>query len=188
MGGFGSSRWLLHSKKLTVEDCLILNADTLTRDKILSSDSSSGSLYWRRKNGEKVASISYVLNHFDDEDQSEFFINYVVKRGQDEQEVSDLIFIESTKPYFGGDRWWFLCPLIKNGRICDKRVGRLYLPPNASNFGCRDCYDLTYTTVQKHDKCVDSLRRNPDALRALIEDIDNLDMSELMRVAKAYDW
>ena len=46
-------------------------------------------------------------------------------------------------------RWFFLCPLVANDRPCDRRVGKLYLPPGAKYFGCRHCNDLTYTSCRE---------------------------------------
>lgn len=43
---------------------------------------------------------------------------------------------------FGGKRFWFICPLVKNGQLCGRRVGVLY--KGGDYFGCRHCYDLTY--------------------------------------------
>lgn len=47
---------------------------------------------------------------------------------------------------------------------CQRRVRKLYLPPGAKYFGCRTCYKLTYQSVQEHDKRVDYLLKNPEAL------------------------
>jgi hypothetical protein len=44
----------------------------------------------------------------------------------------------------GGYRYWFICPLIREGAGCGRRVGVLY--QGGSYFGCRHCYDLTYTS------------------------------------------
>lgn len=55
----------------------------------------------------------------------------------------------STQLYWGAKRWWFVCPLSRNGVRCNQRVGKLYLPPGGKYFGCRHCYDLTYTSCQE---------------------------------------
>ncbi len=58
-------------------------------------------------------------------------------------------------PHFGGVRWWFVCPLVINGRLCRRCVQKLYLPPRGRYYGCRHCYNLTYTSSQeshKHDR------------------------------------
>lgn len=52
------------------------------------------------------------------------------------------VLLVSTACNFGGKRWWFLCPLTRNGRACGNRIGVLY--KNGSLFGCRHCHDLTY--------------------------------------------
>src|SRR5262249_33440709 len=57
--------------------------------------------------------------------------------------------LEATPTQFGGRRWWFLCPLIARGMACNRRAGKLYLPPGAKYFGCRKCHDLTYRSCQE---------------------------------------
>ena len=49
-----------------------------------------------------------------------------------------------TNCYFGGMRWWFICP------ECHRRVGILYKPRCSSFFFCRHCHDLTYDCCQDH--------------------------------------
>ncbi len=67
--------------------------------------------------------------------------------------------ITSTRCHFGGRRFWFHCPIVKDGTPCHRRVGKLYLPPGARYFGCRICYDLTYESCQEHNGRIDALRR-----------------------------
>ena len=58
----------------------------------------------------------------------------------------------STSPcHYGGVRYWFLCPLAKDGQPCQRRTTKLYLTGGAGYFGCRVCYDLTYKSCQEHD-------------------------------------
>ena len=57
--------------------------------------------------------------------------------------------LETTHSSRGGVRWWFLCPLVRDGRPCGRRVQKLYLPPNARQFGCRHCYGLTYQSRRR---------------------------------------
>jgi hypothetical protein len=52
---------------------------------------------------------------------------------------------------FGGRRWWFVCPLVVNGRACNRRVGVLYLG-GGKYFGCRPCHDLTYESSRESHK------------------------------------
>ncbi len=55
--------------------------------------------------------------------------------------------LTKTTCYYGNSRLWFLCPLFKNGVPCERRVGVLYKGDN--HFGCRHCYDLTYSSKNK---------------------------------------
>ena len=58
----------------------------------------------------------------------------------------------STRPHYGGLRWWFLCPLIVAGHACQRRVRKLYLPPGGNYFGCRHCGELNYTSQREADR------------------------------------
>jgi len=65
---------------------------------------------------------------------------------------SQVIPLETARPYLGGIRFWFVCD-------CGRRVGRLYLPFRQPAFRCRHCYNLTYQSAQEHDKCKDAIRK-----------------------------
>ncbi len=52
--------------------------------------------------------------------------------------------LATTPCRYGGVRYWFICPLSKNGVYCGKRVGVLY--KGNEYFGCRNCYNLTYSS------------------------------------------
>lgn len=50
--------------------------------------------------------------------------------------LSQEIGIVATRPTFGGERYWFLCPR------CDRRALHLYLPYDAADFACRVCHHI----------------------------------------------
>jgi hypothetical protein len=54
------------------------------------------------------------------------------------------VHLTTTPCNFGGERYWFICPLSKNGKPCGKRIGVLY--KDGDYFGCRNCYELTYSS------------------------------------------
>ncbi len=56
--------------------------------------------------------------------------------------------VVSTPCYFGGKRYWFICPLIKSGIPCRRRVGVLYSA--GKYYGCRRCCDLAYQSQQEN--------------------------------------
>jgi hypothetical protein len=74
----------------------------------------------------------------------------------------------ATRCNFGGVRYWFICPLVIDGKPCRRRVAKLYLPPGGKYFGCRHCYNLTYRSCKEHDKRVDAIVKNPKLLRAYL--------------------
>jgi hypothetical protein len=87
--------------------------------------------------------------------------------------------------HLGGCRWWGRYPLQRDGIECGRRVGKLYVPPGSRYFGCRRCHDLTYTSVQEHDKRVDALRRNPEALDRLLCNLEGVSTRDLILALKA---
>ena len=156
MGGFGSGIWKTLDKKATVEDCLILSAGKLMSLGRLKPNCSTynGSLAWTRTyTGEKIASIGIDTDCGDDSGTVRLY--YTCKNAG--ESVDCRIKIVATPLPWGGPRWWFICPLTVSGRYCGRRVGKLYLPNGARYFGCRRCYDLTYTSCQeshKFDACL----------------------------------
>lgn len=80
-----------------------------------------------------------------------------------------IIPIITTRPHLGGTRYWFRCPVVRDGKRCGRRVRKLYLPPGLNVFGCRDCYHLTYRSVQEHDDRKYKLARNLSAVEAAID-------------------
>ena len=58
------------------------------------------------------------------------------------QEIFYKIPLTTTPCFFGGIRYWFVCPWYSDGNYCGKRVGVLY--KGGKYFACRHCYNLTY--------------------------------------------
>lgn len=48
-----------------------------------------------------------------------------------------------TRPHFGGQRWWFVCP------VTGARVAKLYLPPGGRGFVGRRAAGLTYRSCRE---------------------------------------
>ena len=67
------------------------------------------------------------------------------ERNGDEVHLSYRIRLTTTPCRYGGERYWFICPSVKNGLACNRRVGVLYKPERGCPyFACLHCYDLTY--------------------------------------------
>jgi hypothetical protein len=148
MGGYGSG-WQSESKT-TVEDCLVLSLARLMKDKTIRP---GGHYYlavgWSNStSSEKTSSIGLELKL--EATSGTAHLRY--KRTRDNECVEEPVPLTTTALPWGGYRWWFTCPLVVSGRYCVRRVGKLYLPPGARYFGCRRCYDLTYTSCQESHK------------------------------------
>ncbi len=144
MGGSGSG-WRGWSKT-TVEDCLILSAAKLMRDKMLRPGLCGWfSLTWTNTvTGEKLSRIGFDVNLGADAGTAR--LHYT--RTSAGEAMDYQVYLTTTPLPWGGLRWWFICPLTLNGCSCGRRVGKLYLPPGGRYFGCRRCYDLTYRSCQ----------------------------------------
>ncbi len=71
------------------------------------------------------------------------------KTGQ-KQEFNYIINLTTTPCNFGDLRYWFVCPISKNGIKCNRRVGVLY--KGGDYFGCRHCYNLSYRSCNKNPR------------------------------------
>jgi hypothetical protein len=146
MGGTFSTRWNAHLKRPTVEQGLTLDLGQLARKGCFKSWY-SGRVGWS-EGGNETASLGFHV--LPEGGGLVLWLSYRVVGRQQDVEVR--VPLETTRPHFGGVRWWFVCPLAVNGRACGRRAGKLYLPPGARYFGCRRCYGLTYTSCQESHK------------------------------------
>lgn len=67
---------------------------------------------------------------------------YSIEEDGEKKELCYSIYFTETPCNLGGKRYWFKCPLGKDGRRCSRRVAVLYF--TGKYFGCRHCLDLTY--------------------------------------------
>ncbi len=70
--------------------------------------------------------------------------------GPEYQERLYPVELTATPCHFGGQRWWFWCPLRVGSIPCRRRCRILYRPYGARYFGCRECWRLTYRCRQLH--------------------------------------
>jgi hypothetical protein len=176
--------WWRPRKKTVVEDCESLDANRWMREGILQAGvHKSGAWGWFRDEArtEQTSSIGYEVNTRDVPPSIRLFYTFTESKDALDYRIP----LVTTQPRFGGLRWWFICALVVNGRECGRRVGKLYLPPGARYYGCRHCHDLTYRSVQEHDKRVDALRRNPQVLRNMAENPRSLSITQMGLVLKA---
>jgi len=140
MGGPGSGNWWRwQGKKSTVEESLVVAVKDL-RKRLYAG--AAGSLTWTWNSGSK-SSIGYYVTG-----SADFPTVHLHYRWRDTEDVNIPVRLTTTPTHFGRPRFWFICPLIVGGIACNRRAGKLYLPPGAKYFGCRKCHDLTYRSAQ----------------------------------------
>jgi hypothetical protein len=135
------------------------------------------------RTGEVLSTVGYQAEARDPEYAAMRLVYAIRATGE---RLDYWVSLATTRPRFGGVRWWIVCPLVRKGVPCGRRVGKLYL--RGRYFGCRHCHELTYRSAQQHDKRVDFLRRNPAALAALMENLDAASVGQLGLVLKALRW
>lgn len=158
MGGPGSGNlWNRPNKKATVEESLVVSMSSLRK---LLFRGAAGEITWTRAGG--TSSVGFYVTG--DQDAPAVTLHY--RRGI--VDVKEPVRLEITPTPFNGRRWWFTCPLVARAIACNRRAGKLYLPPGAKYFGCRVCHDLTYRSCQESHQMERVCKRygfSPEAAR-----------------------
>jgi hypothetical protein len=162
MGGYGSGRT---GGRPTVESGLSLNIDRLIRRRwLVPGTRSQGTISWTNNWTEHAGSVRYEANLIDPNDAwirlkfaaTDYWTG-------ERHEVDQLIWLATTRPHFGGARWWFMYD--------NCRVGRLHLPPGGRRFASRRAYRLAYAS--QRGSAVDRAHRGKAKIKArLIADLD----------------
>jgi hypothetical protein len=151
MGGAGSGR---RSWKDTVEECQGLDMTFLVKEKIIGECvRRTGLLKWTR-NGETTSTMGCETNTLRDDyaphDPARPWFRVFYRMTCSGEAFDYKIRLKTTRPYFGGLRWWFTCALVVNGRACGRRARKLYR--KGAYFGCRHCLGLTYESCKASHK------------------------------------
>jgi hypothetical protein len=83
----------------------------------------------------------------------------------EEVEIDDKIFLATTRPPFGGLRWWFVCPHL------NRRVRKARLVPRRAKLQCCAAATVRYAGKQKHDRDTLQSERVPRATAAALSAI-----------------
>lgn len=152
MGGYGSTRWAWHTKATTVEDCRSISVSDFHHKGFLEPGRViNGNVKWYGYRDAEVASLGFVVGTWEDAGNLELSYTMTGSNVADRR-MEYTVPLQTTRPYFGGLRWWFTCP------DCDRRVGKLYRPPNEDKYLCRYCHKLSYTSCQESDQRVSNIR------------------------------
>ena len=142
-------RWSYSSKE-EADHLTKLDVSFLNKHGFFEHGYHSETITWTRSGmwGEKKSSISVSSSVYDSE--KKVHLNYVITKQDEEKKTIDYDIPLATTPCnYGGVRYWFVCPLSRDGKYCGRRVGTMYLG-NGDYFACRHCYDLTYGSKKQN--------------------------------------
>lgn len=116
-------------------------------------------LMWENTFSGNTGSLTLLSYPFEPDPYIRLLYNQKTTRGRTER-FDHKISLTTTPCYFGGKRYWFRCNLTVTGLYCGRRVGVLY--DGGNYFGCRYCYNLTY-----------SVRNQSHGLRVLTQKLNS---------------
>jgi hypothetical protein len=99
-----------------------------------------GVISWSYPSGQKNR-ISITVSTINEERYIEFSYTQTEHNGE-KKDFKYKHALTTTHCKYGGERFWFLCGLIINDKVCGRRVGVLYRV--GDYFACRHCSNLTY--------------------------------------------
>ena len=152
MGGFGSGR---HGGRATVESALKLDVDAMMRTGAIEPGAHVGGEMKFQFDDDELA-IQFEALAGDPAD-SWVRLRYAISdywTGK-QHEIDDKIYLAASRPWFGGQRWWFVCPTET------RRVRKLYLPLGGHRFRSRHAYRLAYASQCEavHDRAMRRARK-----------------------------
>jgi len=149
MGGYGSGSWYRWNTRDTVEQHRRLDVRALHRAGIIERDGGAMPWGWQSESGTNWITVRTRGNLLT--------LSYRVRtNGGEWESVEQPVPITWTEPNYGGRRPWFMCPGVKSGVPCRRRVAHLY--GAGRYFACRHCYELAYGS-QREDRADRALRR-----------------------------
>jgi len=125
----------------STEQSNALHISWLKKQGALSGGFSSGGITWTSVGGDK-SSIGYSIEIGENENSIILRYTQTDRWSGEKSDLDYKIQLVSTPCNYGGKRYWFICPLSKNGKYCGRRVGVLYLI--GKYYGCRHCGNIAY--------------------------------------------
>jgi len=142
-------RWP-YSNRRTVEKSKAITTKFLKKNNYFTGGTQRGEITWSF-NGEKTGSIGIIVSTGKGSEYIRFQYVQIDQETKEATRMGYKVQLTSTQtPASHNIKWWFICPQVVNGHACGKRVGSLYL--EEKHFGCRHCYNLTYTSSQESHK------------------------------------
>ena len=146
-----------YSSRLTCEEAIPISTSFLNKHNYFKRKISGGDLKWSI--GEtQMAATDFVVSMIPGNEYVRFIYTYKNTNMEEREELDYIVKLVSTTCNYGGKRWWFICPLIVDNKICNRRVGGLYIA-RGKYFGCKHCHNLTYKSSQESHKYDRVLRK-----------------------------
>lgn len=153
MGGLNSGRFGRRSSSLLESDCIPVRISELRRAGIISSraDARIGATSHLpvevELNGDDHQELRARLSIGTDTGQSSWIVPREGPHVPPAEWLSDtslFVRLTTTRPTYGGARYWFVCPR----RECARKCEVLYRPRgcNARAFACRQCHSIRYVS------------------------------------------
>ncbi len=102
----------------------------------------NGTVTWTRWGDEKSSiGISIVVGSGSG-DHMRLWYTHTSNQNGEKSDMDYKVNLTTTPCRYGGVRYWFICPLTKNGSYCGRRVGVLYIC--GKYYGCRYCCGVAY--------------------------------------------
>ena len=116
--------------KPTVEDFLCISIFRLHHEGVLCAGWSGDWIWQNSGANDEVARIGCCSNGHS------LCLNYKARhRGEEWEHIEETVLLSKTRPHFGGERFWFICP------GCNKRCAKLF---GGVYFRCRECHGVGY--------------------------------------------
>ena len=135
------------SKKEEADSLKKIEIWWLKKNGYLNGGYHSGGIKWTNGWSGKESSISFSTSIYDENSYLQLMYTQTDNDGN-KLDFDYKVPLTTTPCYFGGKRYWFICPWYANGKYCGRRVGVLYL--GGKYFACRHCYDLTYSSKNEN--------------------------------------
>ncbi len=125
----------------------------------------SGGITWTYGYSERKNNISFTVikeNWNTPQEQAHINLRYTQTDSWsgEKSEMDFNVQLTTTPCKYGGKRYWFICPLYKNGQYCGKRVGVIF--SIGKWFGCRHCGNIAYASQMRGGKYRGSSITCPD--------------------------
>jgi hypothetical protein len=111
----------------------------------------SGGIKWTYGMSGNESSVGFtVITNRDEGDNIRLQYTHTSRETDEKESMDFRVPLATTACNYGGKRYWFVCPLTKNGKYCGRRVGVLYCI--GKWFGCRHCGEIAYAKQMEGGK------------------------------------